>query len=167
MAIANANAAKQKKCSGEAVFVSNASDSGPDLQGTRTQVSMRALRMVLYAFAATLVGATVFLAVSDHPLAHLIESGPARHALAFAVLPVITSIAWPRLRFLPHLLLYTAFGAAIEIAQSQMQAGRTGELEDWLVDVAVTLFVLAAIEQVRISLDRRKRGSTGRKTAPE
>lgn len=126
----------------------------------------QALNMALYAFAATLVGATVFLAVSDHPLAHLIESGPARHALAFGVLPVITSIVWPRLRFPPHLLLYTAFGAAIEIAQWLMQAGRTGELEDWLVDVAVALFVLAAIQQVRISLERRKRGASLSKAAP-
>lgn len=129
-------------------------------------MSKRALKMALYAFAATLAGATVFLAVSDHPLAHLIESGPVRHALAFGVLPIITSIVWPRLRFLPHLLLYTAFGAAIEIAQWLMQAGRTGEFEDWLVDVIVTLFVLAAIEQVRISLERRKRGAPLRSADP-
>ncbi|MCA1200127.1 hypothetical protein K9B35_19340 [Sphingomonas sp. R647] len=131
----------------------------PLLDRKRKSVARIALEMCLYGLCAALFGVTLFLAVSNHPLAHVIESGPARHALAFAILPITTSLLWPRLPFLPHLIFYAVFGAAIEIAQWQMHAGRSGELEDWLVDIAVAVFVLATVAQVREYLAQRRRGA--------
>lgn len=109
---------------------------------------------------ALLFGAVLLMAVSNHPFAQTIESGAVRHALAFAILPVCTALIWPRIRFLPHVLFYAAFGGAIEIAQWQMRAGRTGEVEDWLVDVAVAVAVLAVVEQLRLYRERRNRGTS-------
>lgn len=114
------------------------------------------VRMLLTALFA---GGVWLMAVSNHPIAHVIESGPVRHALAFAALPLMTALIWPRIPFLAHVIFYAVFGAAIEIAQWKMHAGRTGEFEDWLVDIVVAVAVLAAVEQVRVHLARRDRGA--------
>lgn len=120
----------------------------------RTRLIAKCLLIVL------LFCAVLLMAVSNHPVAHTIESGPVRHALAFAILPLSTALLWPQIRFWSHILFYAVFGGAIELAQWQMQAGRTGEIEDWLVDIAVAVAVLAIVEQVRLHRERRNRGTS-------
>ncbi|WP_137863497.1 MULTISPECIES: hypothetical protein [unclassified Sphingomonas] len=106
--------------------------------------------IALRLFFASAVVLVTFLALTPGPLGQIVESGPARHLLAFGALPVLSSLAWPRLNPYWQFLAYAGFGAAIEIAQLLMDVGRVAEWEDWANDLIATTIALALVSAARM-----------------
>lgn len=89
------------------------------------------------------VALTLFFALAPQPPEALpLASDKAQHVLAFAVLSVSCLLAYPGLARLPMGLALAGFGGAIELAQTIPLLNRSGELVDWLVDLATILVVL-------------------------
>jgi glycopeptide antibiotics resistance protein len=118
---------------------------------------VRVLRLVFLVAAI----AVTFLALTPAPIGQVIESGPVRHVLAFAVLPLLSRLAWPRVSPWVQFAGFGLFGAAIEIAQLLMHVGRKAEWDDWFADLAATALALLlawAIQRVlagRMQLEPR------------
>ncbi|RYY25545.1 MAG: hypothetical protein EOP62_13040 [Sphingomonadales bacterium] len=100
----------------------------------------------MFVFALAMV---VFLALTPGPLGLVVESGPVRHLLAFAALPVLSALAWPRIRMVWQFAAYALLGAAIEIAQLLMDVGRLAEWDDWANDLVATAVALMLVALVR------------------
>jgi VanZ family protein len=95
-------------------------------------------------FCALLAG-MLYLALTPGPLRNIVPASEHRHVLAFAVLPIVSSLAWPRLSLRLQFAGYAVLGGAIEFAQSWMRVGRQGTVQDWLVDcvaAAAALFLV-------------------------
>ena len=72
-----------------------------------------------------------------------------QHILAFAVLALLASCAYPRVR-LPVLLLgLSVFGAVIELIQMIPGLNRDASWLDWLADTVAAAFVLSGIFLIR------------------
>jgi hypothetical protein len=97
-----------------------------------------------------LLAAMLYLALTPGPLRDIVPVSEHRHVLAFAVLPIVSSLAWPRLSLRLQFAFYAALGGAIELVQSGMGLGRQGTLQDWLVDCAA-----AAVALVLVGIWRR------------
>ncbi|WP_315764625.1 hypothetical protein [Sphingomonas sp. Y38-1Y] len=87
------------------------------------------------AFVVAIVAVT-FLALVPGPLGKIIESGEQRHLLAFAMLPALSSLAWPAIGVRAQWVGYAIFGGLIEIAQGWMAVGRNADFGDWVLDMA-------------------------------
>ncbi|MDG2535753.1 hypothetical protein P6144_18980 [Sphingomonas sp. HITSZ_GF] len=98
-----------------------------------------------------------FLALTPGPMGQVVESGPARHLLAFAALPVLSSLAWPQVKPIWQFLAFALFGAAIEIAQLLMNVGRLAEWDDWANDLIATAVALMLVAAGRTWLERQAR----------
>ena len=96
-------------------------------------MSMRAFLQRL-AMPAILV-AVSFLALTPGEAGTVIASGELRHALAFGILPLLMTLAYPRLPGVALWLLLAAFGGAIEVAQGAMEMGRHPEWQDFRTDL--------------------------------
>jgi len=105
---------------------------------------------MLRLFFILVTALVTFLALTPGPLGQLVESGPVRHLLAFAALPVLSSLAWPRIGALWQFFGYAAFGAAIEIAQLLMNIGRVAEWDDWANDLIATAIALLLVSAGRV-----------------
>lgn len=108
-------------------------------------------------FFLVAVALVTFLALTPGPLGQVVESGPVRHLLAFAALPVLSSLAWPQFKPGWQFIAYAAFGAAIEIAQLLMNMGRAAEWDDWANDLAATAIALTLVSVGRGFLERQAR----------
>lgn len=106
------------------------------------------IRVWRLAFFVTAVVVTLF-ALLPGPLGQIIESGEERHLLAFAMLPALSSLGWPRVGPVRQWLGYALFGGAIELAQEWMGLGRHAELSDWLLDLAAAAISLALAHAIR------------------
>jgi hypothetical protein len=96
-----------------------------------------------------------FLALTPGPLGQVVESGPVRHMLAFAALPVLSSLAWPQIRPLWQFAAFALFGAAIEVAQLWMNVGRLAEWDDWANDLVATAVALMLVSAGRNWIERQ------------
>lgn len=72
-----------------------------------------------------------------------------RHVIAFSVLPVGSSIAWPGFGLRVQYICYLAFSTAIEVAQAPMAVGGAGEVQDWIVDALALTVTLLTIWAAR------------------
>ncbi|HTG38215.1 hypothetical protein [Sphingomonas sp.] len=106
-------------------------------------------QMVMRILFTVAVLSVTFFALVPGSLGAIIESGEQRHILAFAMLPAISALAWPRISLTLQWLGYTAFGGAIELAQGWMAVGRAAEMDDWLVDMAAATLALACVQLLR------------------
>jgi hypothetical protein len=111
--------------------------------------------IMLRLFFALTLSIVTFLALTSGPMGQLVESGPVRHLLAFAALPVLSSLAWPQVKPIWQFVAFAAFGAAIEIAQLLMNVGRAAEWDDWMNDVLATAIALMLVAACRAWADRR------------
>lgn len=111
--------------------------------------------IVLRISFAIMAIVVTFLALTPGPLGQIVESGPLRHMLAFAALPILSSLAWPRVAPLRQFLAFALFGATIEIAQLLMNAGRRAEWNDWANDLLATTIALVLVAVGRAWLERR------------
>lgn len=95
----------------------------------------------------------LFMASVPHP--PQVPGGPSdklQHTVAFVVLTVLASLAYPAISRLIILSGLVFFGALIEIVQSIPILMRDPSLSDWLVDCAAisgTIFVIAAAERIQ------------------
>lgn len=96
-----------------------------------------------------LTAAVLFLALTPGPLGAVIESGEHRHLLAFTLLPLVGSLAWPRLSLRAQFAFYAVLGGAIELVQAWMAVGRQGEWLDWAIDCAAAAAALLVVGLVR------------------
>lgn len=102
-------------------------------------VAARALAILAIATALT-------MALLPHP--PLLPGNPSDklvHAGTFVVLAMLIAQGWPRVGFWTVLLLLSAFGAGIEVAQGTSIIGRDASAWDWLADMAGTLAVLSPL----------------------
>lgn len=76
---------------------------------------------------------------------------------AFAVLPVLSSLAWPQIRPVWQFLGFAAFGAAIELSQLVMNVGRLAEWDDWENDLIAIAAVLILVSGLRTWAERQAR----------
>lgn len=77
-----------------------------------------------------------------------------QHVLAFAVLSLLATFAYPRRRLVDIFAAMAAFGALIEVLQLIPALGRDAEFMDWVADCAATLAVLALCWAARRVRDR-------------
>lgn len=96
-----------------------------------------------------LVAAMLFLALTPGPLGMVIESGEHRHLLAFTLLPLVGSLAWPRLSLRAQFAFYAVLGGVIELVQAWMALGRNGSWFDWAIDCAAAAAALLAVGAAR------------------
>jgi hypothetical protein len=101
-----------------------------------------------------LLTAMLFVALAPGTIIGAAGSGENRHALAFAVLPAVSALAWPRVPLLWHFAAYAALGGAIELAQAMVSDFHTAQWDDWLVDMAAAAAALGAVALVRRRLAR-------------
>lgn len=87
----------------------------------------------------------LYFALTPGPLGGLIPVSEHRHVLAFSILPLVSSLAWPNLSYRLQFIGYAMLGGAIEIAQNGMHLGREGNLYDWMVDCIAAAIVLALV----------------------
>lgn len=115
------------------------------------------MRTTIRLFYAALLAAMLYLALTPGPWGQIIESSEERHALAFAILPLLSCLAWPALGVVLQFLFYAALGGAIELAQLAMHAGRNAEWNDWFVDLLVAAGALVIGRVVMRAVLRHRR----------
>lgn len=107
------------------------------------------MQIVVKAVFLVLTAAMLFLALTPGQLGMIVESGEHRHLLAFTMLPLVGSLAWPRLSLRMQFVFYALLGGVIEIAQAWMAMGRHGDWGDWAIDCLATAVALLIVGVVR------------------
>ncbi|UZK69498.1 hypothetical protein OKW76_16085 [Sphingomonas sp. S1-29] len=103
------------------------------------------MQIVVKAVFLVLAAAMLFLALTPGQLGMIVESGEHRHLLAFSLLPLVGSLAWPRLSLRLQFVFYALLGGAIELTQAWMAVGRAGEWDDWAIDCLATAAALLLV----------------------
>ena len=103
--------------------------------------------LLMTAITATLVAAL-------WPAAEVprLASGNVPHILAFAVLTLLTFMAFPRMGFLLTWSLLIFLGGAIELLQWVMGFGRAAQWEDLLADATAIIVVMSTFVVCRAVL---------------
>lgn len=96
-----------------------------------------------------LLALMLFVALAPGTIIGSFGSGENRHAFAFAVLPLVSAPAWPRLRLSWQFAAYAALGGAIELAQWALANFHQPEWADWLVDMSAAAAALLAVALYR------------------
>lgn len=99
-------------------------------------------------FGATLIATFVAACLPPAEAPTLGESDKFNHIVAFTVLSIVASWAYPRLRAGWILVGLGFVGGAIELVQAIPAIGRDAEWADWAADlaaVAITLAIVAAL----------------------
>jgi hypothetical protein len=94
------------------------------------------LQLLRAAFVVALVF-TFFAAVLPEKTVHGLEFVPwdkAQHFIAFFVLTVMATIAFPKRHVLTMAVALSAFGALIELVQGLQFVGRDRDFKDWVAD---------------------------------
>jgi VanZ family protein len=89
----------------------------------------------------------------------LLDNDKSQHELAFAVLCVTASLAYPLVRLFVIGLALSALGAIIEIVQSIPFLHRDCDIRDWYADTAAILITLTIVACVRAASRNRARQS--------
>lgn len=110
---------------------------------------IRVFRVIFWVALAT----TLFFAWYPKP-PMLLSSDKSQHELAFAVLAVGWTLAWPQARWWVVALALAGLGGLIEIVQMIPVLHRDADINDWYADVAAILLALAAAHVV-LALTRR------------
>jgi hypothetical protein len=102
----------------------------------------------------TLTALMLFVALAPGEIIGPAGSGENRHFFAFALLPVVSALAWPRVPLFWQFAFYAALGGAIEVAQGVMNSFHHAEWGDWVVDMAASGLALGLVAVVRWRLAR-------------
>jgi hypothetical protein len=92
---------------------------------------------------------TLVMALIPQPPADLLPGAKVQHLLAFAVLSLLGSSAYPRAKLTTIGLSLVLLGGAIELAQSIPALNRHPSLLDWALDAAAIVATLAAVKLLR------------------
>ncbi len=109
----------------------------------------RLTTLAALAFWLCLVGA-VTLALLPHPPQIKELGDKTQHMLAFAVLALIGSFAFPRMTKARLGERLSFLGALVEVAQSIPALHRNCDIYDWLADTAAIVLVLGALHLLRL-----------------
>lgn len=105
---------------------------------------------MLWFFRIALVGCGIFLLILANLTGEAARAGfpwdKLNHFVAFAVLSVLTVIAFPHTHRVRLLLALLIFNAGVEISQLLMGQGRQPDLLDWTAGALATLGVLVCAE---------------------
>jgi len=100
-------------------------------------------------FWSALVFAFVMAVLPHPPEVPGNPSDKVQHMLAFSVLSVLGSFAFPRASLIRIGICLSAFGAFIEIVQAIPFLHRDCDVMDWIADTAAILVAMAAMSLVR------------------
>jgi hypothetical protein len=101
-----------------------------------------------------LLALMLFVALAPGTIIGEFGSGENRHAFAFALLPLVSASAWPRVALKWQFAAYAALGGTIEVAQWGIANFHQPELGDWLVDMMAAAAALGLVWLVRRRLAR-------------
>jgi VanZ family protein len=107
------------------------------------------LRLWSILFWAALVFAFVMAVLPHPPEVPGNPSDKAQHILAFVVLSVLGSFAFPRAGLIRVGIWLSAFGAFIEIVQAIPVLYRDCDVMDWLADTGAILVAMTLMSLVR------------------
>jgi hypothetical protein len=96
-----------------------------------------------------LLALMLFVALAPGTIIGTFGSGENRHAFAFALLPLVSAAAWPRVALKWQFAAYAVLGGAIEVAQWAISTFHSAQWRDWLVDMAATAGALLAVALAR------------------
>ena len=102
-------------------------------------------RLFRLAFWAATAFATVMALLAAPPQLGVEVSDKVLHILAFFTLAVLAAGAYPRVALIRIGVALGAFGAVIEIAQLIPMLHRTGDVLDWLADIAAVAMALILV----------------------
>lgn len=107
-------------------------------------------------FGATLIATFIAACLPPAEAPTLGETDKVNHIVAFVVLSILASWAYPRLRPAWILAGMGLVGGAIELVQAIPAIGRDAEWADWGADLAAAAITLAIVALLRWF--RRRRG---------
>ncbi|MEN9925612.1 MAG: hypothetical protein RL268_1738 [Pseudomonadota bacterium] len=106
----------------------------------------RVTRLLLWLAA---LFALVMALLPQPPVLPGAASDKAQHMLAFAVLSLLSALAYPQRRLGEIFIAMAVFGALIEVLQLIPALGRSADIADWIADCGASLAVLVVIGGVR------------------
>jgi len=118
---------------------------------------MTAHRFFKIAFWLALLVTLWFAWIPTPPT--LIDNDKSQHMLAFAVLSLLFSMAYPKVRWYWVLGIFALVGAAIEVVQLVPALHRTSDLRDWYADMAA-VGVVMILTRISGWIGRRGRTAT-------
>lgn len=107
------------------------------------------MQIWLRLFYLVLIVVMLVLALAPGTVLGVWGSGENRHAFAFLVLPIASSVAWPRIGPVRQFLFYSAIGGGIEIAQGLIHVWHSAKWSDWFVDMGAAALALGVVTLVR------------------
>lgn len=107
-------------------------------------------RFFAFAYGATSL-AVLILAIIPSPSIPGNPNDKFLHAIAFVVLALLATFAFPRIRLRYLAILLAGFAASIEIIQWMMQQGRVAEWYDFTASAVAAAVVLFLVFLVRRS----------------
>jgi len=130
--------------------------SFPAFWGFGYPAAMTFRQLLRLAFWCAAVFAFVMAVLPHPPVVPGDPSDKVQHMIAFAVLTVLGSAAYPGLRPVMLALCLCVFGAVIEVVQLIPALGRDSDVRDWIAD---TLAVVVMLVVVQLWLRLRPRSS--------
>jgi hypothetical protein len=108
------------------------------------------MRVAFWVALAT----TLWFAWSPHPPT-LLSNDKSQHELAFAVLAIGWTLAWPQARWWAVAAALAGIGGLIEIVQAIPSLHRDSDINDWYADVAAIILALA-VAHALLALTRKR-----------
>ena len=99
-------------------------------------------RLFQFAFWGAAVLAAVMALLPEPPHLPVAIGDKAQHMAAFFTLAVLAAGAYPRISLVRIGIALSLFGAAIKVAQLVPMLNRTGDIMDWLADMAAVAVAL-------------------------
>lgn len=121
----------------------------------------RVLTLVFWFALAT----TLIFAWTPHP-PQLLSNDKSQHELAFVVLTILGSLAFPALRLSVLAVALAVIGGVIELVQAIPAIHRDCDIYDWYADIEAILVGLIVIQILRLAF-RRWHSTAGKTTTTE
>lgn len=116
---------------------------------TKPLASPRVAVLLQLVFWAALIFAVTMALVPKPPPVLGEMKDKYQHIMAFAVLALLASFAYPRIRPLLIAERLSFLGAMIEVLQSIPALHRDCDIMDWIADTSAILIILAIVTLVR------------------
>lgn len=121
---------------------------------------MRRLVILRIAFWAAALFSLTMASLPQPPQLPGADADKVQHIVAFGVLAILASLAYPRVSLVVIGLALSAFGAAIELIQTIPAISRDGSFADLVADTLAAGVVLLLVHRTR-SRNTRSLGQKG------
>jgi hypothetical protein len=122
--------------------------SAPGLIARIDRLCARHYRLIVGLLVTSALVAFVMACLPRPPQLPGAPTDKVQHILAFAVLTILASAAWPG-RAMAIFAGLAVYGAAIEFVQLIPALHRSGDWRDWFADVGAVAITLAVVALVR------------------